>query len=146
MINRLHSNPSLKPKSQRERRGAAVVEFAIIAPLLFTLTFGMIEFGRTMLVQQVLTNASREGVRRAVMGSASVDDVTAVVQEYTTGGSVNGATVMIEPSPPSSAAAGDPITVTVTIPFADVSWLPAPWFMDGITLTASSTMRRESMN
>ena len=52
---------------RRKKRGAAVVEFAIVAPLFILLVFGMIEFGRMVMVQQVLTNASREGARLAVL-------------------------------------------------------------------------------
>ena len=36
---------------RRNRRGAAVVEFAIVAPLFFLMIFGMIEFGRAIMVQ-----------------------------------------------------------------------------------------------
>ena len=46
-------------------RGAAAVEFAIIAPLLFVLIFGIIEFGAILYNQSVITNASREGARYA---------------------------------------------------------------------------------
>jgi Flp pilus assembly protein TadG len=46
-------------------RGAAAVEFAIIAPLLFVLIFGIIEFGAILYNQAVITNASREGARYA---------------------------------------------------------------------------------
>ena len=58
------------PLHRRKRRGAAVVEFAIVAPLFFLLIFGMIEYGRMVMVQQVITNASREGARRAVAKTA----------------------------------------------------------------------------
>ncbi len=54
---------------RRNRRGAAVVEFAVVAPVFFLLVFGMIEFGRAIMVQQILTNASREGARVAVLDS-----------------------------------------------------------------------------
>lgn len=45
--------------------GAAAVEFAIVAPLLFVLLFGIIEFGALLYNQAVITNASREGARYA---------------------------------------------------------------------------------
>ncbi len=46
---------------RRNRRGTAAVEFALVAPVFFLLVFGMIEYGRMVMVQQVITNASREG-------------------------------------------------------------------------------------
>jgi hypothetical protein len=51
-------------------------------------------------------------------------------------------TVSVTPSP-ASATAGSPILVTASVPYSDVSWLPAPWFLGGTTLQASSQMRKE---
>ena len=49
----------------KSTRGAAVVEFSIVALLLFLLLFGIIEFGAVLYNQAVITNASREGARYA---------------------------------------------------------------------------------
>ena len=47
---------------------------------------------------------------------------------------------------PSTANPGDAITVTVSISFNDVSWLPVPMFLGGKTLSASVVMAKESNN
>lgn len=44
-------------------QGASLVEFAIIAPLLFLLLFGVIEFGRMIAVYTGVSTAAREGAR-----------------------------------------------------------------------------------
>jgi Flp pilus assembly protein TadG len=44
-------------------RGAAVVEFALLLPLLLLLVFGIIDFGRALNAQIALTQAAREGAR-----------------------------------------------------------------------------------
>lgn len=44
-------------------RGAAVVEFAIVLPVLLLLVFGIIDFGRALNAQIALTQAAREGAR-----------------------------------------------------------------------------------
>ena len=49
------------------QKGAAAVEFAIVAPLLFILIFGMIEFGIILYDKAMITNASREGARYAIL-------------------------------------------------------------------------------
>ncbi|MFV1964392.1 MAG: TadE/TadG family type IV pilus assembly protein [Pirellulaceae bacterium] len=121
------------------------MEFAIVAPLFFLLLFGMIEFGRGVLVQQMITNASREGARRAVLEGATIQEVDNVVNNYLASAAILGATINVDPSPPSGAAAGDPVTVTVQIPFSQVSWLPAPLFLENATMSATSVMRRESV-
>jgi Flp pilus assembly protein TadG len=131
---------------RRKRRAAAAVEFALVAPVFFLLVFGMIEYGRMLMVQQVLTNASREGARAAVLDGATEAQVQATVTNYLTNGSITGATTTVT-SPDgglSDADFGDPITVTITIPFSQVSWLPSPMYLGARTMTASTVMRREA--
>ena len=132
-------------KHRMNRQGAAVVEFAVVAPIFILLVFGMIEFGRMVMVQQVLTNASREGARLAVLDGTTTGEVLATVNEYLASASVTGASVAVNPDPPANAAFGDPVTVTVAIGFDQVSWLPAPMFLSGTNLSAESVMRRESV-
>lgn len=133
---------------RRKRRGAAAVEFALVAPLFFLMVCGMIEFGRAIMVQQVLTNSSREGARVAVLDSQTptASTVTSTVNTYLQNAGISGATVTITPAEPTSATYGQPVTVEVSIPFSSVSWLPAPWFLGGNTqLRASTVMRRETV-
>jgi Flp pilus assembly protein TadG len=130
---------------RRDRRGAAVVEFAVVAPLFITLVFGMIEYGRMVMVQQLIVNAAREGARKGVLDGSTTAQVQSTVTGYLTSASVSGATVTVNPNPPSSAGYGAPVTVTVSIPFSQVSWIPTPMFLSGKTLTASSVMRRETV-
>lgn len=125
-----------------ERRGAAVVEFAIVAPVFFLLVIGFIELGRALMVQQVLTNASRVGVREAISLHTSQSQVVAAATEYAAGLAVSNVAVNVTPDP-AAAKAGDQITVQVSVPYANVSWVPSPWFMGGTTLEAESVMRKE---
>lgn len=120
------------------------MEFAVIAPVFLLFVFGMIEYGRMVMVQQVLTNASREGARQAVLDGATVTGVTATVNDYLTSASITGATTTVSPNPPTSAQFGDPVTVTVSVPFTSVSWLPSPMYLGGKTMTATTVMGRES--
>lgn len=53
----------------RDERGATMVEFAIIAPLLFLLLFGIIDFGWLLNQQQDVRYGSREGARIAAVSS-----------------------------------------------------------------------------
>jgi Flp pilus assembly protein TadG len=130
---------------RRNQRGASAVEFAVVAPVFFLLIFGMIEYGRMVMVQQVITNASREGCRRAVIDGTTYADVEAAVENYLTSAGIDGTTLTVDPNPPSSAGAGDPVTVTVSVPFAQVSWLPSPMFLGTTQLRAATVMRRETV-
>jgi Flp pilus assembly protein TadG len=124
------------------RLGAAATEFAIVAPVFFMMIIGFLEFGRALMVQQVLINASRVGARQAITTGATTTEVESAVADYTAGVTVDGVDVSVSPDP-SSAAPGTAITVTTSVPFSEVSWLASPWFLEGKTLTASSQMRKE---
>ncbi len=59
-------------KRTRRERGAAAVEFALVAPVLITLVLGIMEYGRMYNTQTLLSAASREAVRTtALQGTAS---------------------------------------------------------------------------
>lgn len=139
------SNRPAGSRRSAARLGAAAAEFAIIAPLFFTLVFGILEFGRALMVQQVLINGSRVGARQATTTGATTSAVVAAVQEYTAAVAVSGVDVSVAPDP-ATAAAGTTITVIASVGYNNVSWLPAPWFLGGTTLTATSKMRKEGFN
>jgi len=128
------------------RRGAAAVEMAIITPILFLLVFGMVDLGRAVMVQNLLTNAARDGARAAVLDGASASGIESQVTEYLAASSVNGATAMVLPNPLTDAELGDPVSVTAQVPFDAISWLPSSIYFRGATLQATVTMRREVTN
>jgi hypothetical protein len=135
---------------RKNRRGVAAVEFAIVAPVFFLLVLGMIEFGRMIMVQQIITNASREGARIAVLDGATTSGVTSTVTNYLESSGVSGANVQVSPDPPDTATWGQPVAVTVEIGFDQVSWLPSPMFLRGdgggsFMLTSTTSMRRETV-
>src|SRR6184192_1684252 len=78
------SLPARPLAGRRSRRGAAIIEFALLAPVLFMLVLGMIEFGRVLMVAQLLTDAAREGGRLAVVAGSNTDKVTSTVDSFLT--------------------------------------------------------------
>jgi Flp pilus assembly protein TadG len=140
--NRAARLASAAGRRKSNRRGVAAVEFAIVAPVFFMLIIGIIEIGRAMMVQQVLINASRVGARRAITLSSTEQEAIDAATEYAAGVGVDGIDVVVTPDP-ATAPAGEEVTVDVVIDFDEVTWLPAPWFMGGKELTASSVMRKE---
>ena len=130
---------------KQARVGAAVVEFAVVGPLMIMLTMGMMEVGRAVMVKQLLVNASREGARMAILPSATSQNVIAQVQSQLAASSINGTTVTLTPSLLQNAPAGTPVTVAISVNANQVSWIPNPAFTLNRTITASTTMRRESL-
>jgi Flp pilus assembly protein TadG len=129
---------------ESRRSGTAVVEMAFVAPIFFMLIVGIVEFGRMLMVEQVVTNASREGARRAVIESTTESEVEALVNNYMTNASIPGSTVTVDPQDLSTLTASDPVTVTVSVPYNSVTWFPSSWFgLDSATVSASTVMRAE---
>jgi Flp pilus assembly protein TadG len=107
-------------RGRRAHRGAAAVEFALVAPVFFLFIFGLIKYGRLVMVQQVLTNAASEGCRMAIVTTATTTSVKNTVTNYLTSAGISGSTPTVSPDP-ATATSGQTITVQVTIPFSSVS-------------------------
>jgi len=74
---------------EQRSRGQALVEFALVAPFLFLLLFGVIEFGRFVYYTETLNSAAREGARYAIVhGSKSLGGGTGPTSGDPTGNSV----------------------------------------------------------
>lgn len=59
----MQGNPAHRAARARSDHGASLVEFAVIAPLLFALLLGMISGGLALSAKNSMTNAVREGGR-----------------------------------------------------------------------------------
>lgn len=125
------------------RCGAAVVEFAIVAPLLFLLVLGMLEFGRGFMVKHALTNSARSVCRAAIVDGATQTELLALASASLAGTGIDTYNVVFNPDPVSSAAGNSPVTVTIDTNYADVSWLPFPQFLQGMTLSGSCSLPHE---
>lgn len=72
----------------RSQRGAELIEFALIFPLLLLVMLGIIDFGFLFQRYEVLTNAAREGARMAALPNYTLTDVKGRVCQYLTAGGV----------------------------------------------------------
>jgi Flp pilus assembly protein TadG len=66
----------------RREDGAALIETAFVLPILLLVCVGIFEFGRAYQTWQVITNASREGARVAILPDYNDDSVKARVRTY----------------------------------------------------------------
>jgi len=95
----------------KSERGAELIEFALIFPLLLLIVVGIIDFGFLFQRFEVLTNATREGARMAVLPNYTQADVQARVCAYLNSGGV--------PNTGCSTGSNPAVTVTDdTIPMA----------------------------
>ena len=81
----LATAPTIVPA--RRRRGAAVVETAIVLILCMLLVFGIYEYGRLVMLKHLLDNAVREGARYAVVhtSDATTADIQNTVRSFLAG-------------------------------------------------------------
>ncbi len=128
-------------RGPRRARAAAIVEFAVVTPLLLTIVFGIIEYGYVFMVRQTLTNSAREGCRVAIL-QTSVSPYTEVTDRVAQVMAPTGQTTYSVAM--THATAGDVSeTVTVSIPFADVSLLGNFFGARTGNLEGTCTMRKE---
>lgn len=127
-------------KSHHDERGAAAVEFALLAPVLVLMVMGIAEFGRAYHVQATISQAAREGVRVMALNN---DPAGAIVATQAAAAAVDPdltlTNITVTPSSCVSSGAAPAVnaTVTVTFPFTFISNL----FGTGLTLTGTGVMR-----
>ena len=99
-------------KRLKTERGAALLEAAITVPIILLISVGIFEFGKAYQTWQVVTNASREGARLAVIEGSTDTDVRARVNAYLTAGGLAGPNT---PLPDGLSDAKIPINRTIAL-------------------------------
>jgi Flp pilus assembly protein TadG len=133
------------PTGRKGRRGQAMVEFALILPILLLLVIGIVEFGRAWNISQTLTDAAREGARRSVLFDPSITEQTVrnTISNALTAGGVDPTKAQVDIVDQGS---GLDSKVTITYPYRFVFFGPLMDWTVGqstINLTTSFTMRNE---
>jgi len=116
------------PRVKAGQRSQALIEFALVSPVLLLLLFGIVDIGRAIFYYDTLNHAAREGARAAIRASSQLPtnaDVLSTVTAQMVGvpvtapcpqGPVTSATppsnaawlYITEPNPPTSVEATPP--------------------------------------
>ncbi len=140
----MNGNPQIHRNVKASETGSVVVEFALIIPLFFVLVFGVVEFGRVLMVNHSLTHAAREGARMGVLHNATAAQVIGRIDTYLDACGIEGETVTLTPSDPTAVASDQPVGVSVSIPYESIAWIPGSFAgLAGKTLERSCIMRKE---
>jgi Flp pilus assembly protein TadG len=137
-MNRLNA-----PLSLRQRKGAAILEFALVVPILFMMVWGIISFSRAYQRMNALTAALREGARSAsTMDSIRTvpNRTTSVKNTITNFSSAFGYTVDVTQVSVSTTANDVTVSVTNYPIFSGISFLGG---LSSITITRQATFRCE---
>ena len=134
-----------KARGSRRRRAAAVVEFAVVLPLLLTILFGVIEYGYVFMVRLTMQNAAREGCRVAVLRSSEspYTEVTTRINQVMAPTGLT--TYAIEMSHATFDPCNPTETVNITIPYNDVSLMGGFFGTHDYDIGGSASMRKEGM-
>ncbi len=104
----------------RLRRGTAIVEMAIVLPILMLLLFGIIEFGHVMFVRYNMINAATQAARVGVVTPNATEELlVARAQDALDNSGMGQYAMSISAeitSPPDIV-----ITVSVSIPYSEVA-------------------------
>jgi Flp pilus assembly protein TadG len=142
---KMQKGNGLSVTDRRRRRAAAVVEFAVISPVLLTILFGIIEYGYVFMVRQTLNHAAREACRVAVLQTTDYPwtEVTDRVDQVMNSAGLSDHIVEM-----THATADNNWTETVAVRMqrSDVSLL-GNYFGDqtGKWIVASCSMRKEGI-
>ena len=141
----------------RREEGTAIIEAAFTLPIMLLVCIGILEFGRAYQSWQVVTNASREGARVAVLPEYPDSSVTDRVKTYLKNGgldptAVNNTQVKITAGtiPVSATSTASAAVVRVEYPFQFMVLGPVAKLVvkdstagDAFTMVASTVMRNE---
>lgn len=121
----------------RARRGAMLVEFAMVLPLIMIITFAMIEISRLMMLQHTADTAAYEGARHAMVPGANAKEAATAAQEMLDAAGLRDTTVYVSPS--EILESTPLITVRVDVPVASNAWLSF-FRVGGYDVTSEVTM------
>lgn len=152
-----HRSAGVPPRPYR-RSGRTAVEAAIVINVLVVLLLAVFEYGRLVMVKQLIDNAAREGARLAVVSTDSSSGVTSAqiqstVTSFLAGQTVNNLVVQVYQADPTTgnnigawnaAPFGSDIGVQVDCDFVPIVPVSAGIFPSTLHITARSLMRCEA--
>lgn len=131
-----HSSPTQRRRSMHRQDGQALVETALVIPVLLLIVFGALQLGHAFHVWQQVSAAASEGARRAIV-SASAANPEEIVASAVVDAAPNLDSSDLSVNVSSTWRPGDPATVTVGYPMA-VAVLGRTLYNG--TITSSRTM------
>lgn len=126
---------------KKSNKGQALVETAIVMPLILLLIMGMIDFGLTFSNYMSIISASREAARLAAVGGTDQEIKTTVNNLTSTLDQAN-VSVTIIPAE-ASRTAGEKVDITVIYNNKFITPIISAIFSNNFNLTSKTTMRVE---
>jgi Flp pilus assembly protein TadG len=141
-MNIRNRNKMMKSRKKQDRRGVALVEFAIVAPILFMFFFACIEFSRVNMIRNAIVDAAYEGARSAITPGATAADGISKANSILAYTKINGATVTCNPSTILSTTST--VSITISVNASNNLWF-APFYAKNMTMTKTCTLTKEKI-
>lgn len=141
-MKRTYTNKTATPalRGKNRRRGATLVEFALVAPIFFLSIFAGIEFAVLNTIRATSHNAAYEAARKLVIpGAAASEGITEANRIM---GVIGVDSLKVTVTPNTIAEDTKQVTVDISIPYADNA-IFMPFFTGNVTLQSSITMATE---
>lgn len=120
-------------------RGTAILEMALLLPVLLLVVLGTIDFGRAVYVHNALANAARDGARFASVDPTNTTCIKTLAERNSSLANLGNSDVTVTRG--GSLDLGQPVTVAVQSTYQPLSSLLAGAIgVNTITLRASATM------
>jgi Flp pilus assembly protein TadG len=142
---------SKRIRQVRGRRGNALLDAALVLPILLSLTFGTVEYGYFFFVKHSLQGAAREGCRAAIVPTADNTAVTQAIAAALRASGLNSSsttldskyTLTLTPANVSGLAAGASVTVQVDATWGQVGVRPLGLIGSNKVVRGTTVMRKE---
>lgn len=132
----------MKPMTKTNRKhGQALVETALVLPILLILLMGIIDFGLIFNHYLLISNASRDAVRNAVVGQSDIQIGTLISSMTST---LEPSDIKTTISPDDTIRKkGDPVTITIEYEHHLLTPIISAILPNPMKIKATTTMRME---
>ena len=128
-------------RNLKNQKGQALVEFAIIIPILLMLVMGILQFGMMLNSYLTIENASREGARAGIVGSSDVEIQNLIIS---TSPSLDPKNLIVSITPTeTNRKSGDTLIVKVTYNYNLIVPIISSLFNNVVVLNGQTSMRVE---
>jgi Flp pilus assembly protein TadG len=121
-------------------RGATMVEFALVVPIVFILFFAVVEFARVAMIHHSIDNAVYEAARTAIIPGGTATRAQDEARRLLNIVGVSRPSIVVTPQ--TIVRETPAVTVRITVPLDANSFLPLQYFA-GRSLVRELTLRRE---
>jgi Flp pilus assembly protein TadG len=138
-------------RTARRRHGNALLDAALVLPILLSLTFGTVEYGYFFFVKHSMQGAAREGCRVAIVPTSDNNQVLSAVAAALHAAGLNSSqsslnskfTLTTTPTNVGTAVPGTPITVQLDCNWGTVGVRPLGLIGTNKVVRGVTVMRKE---